>query len=54
MMKIQVTQTNTLKEHKCIFKFKFINLFGIFYSLKCVATSMDHNAFQWVEIASLI
>ena len=42
-----------MKEHKLIFKFRFITFFGKFYSLKCAATSMNHSAFQWVEITIL-
>ena len=34
--------------------FRFNNFMGSFYSLKCVATRMNHNAFQWVEIAILL
>ena len=54
MMKSKLVQKNILKEHKLILKFRFIYFFGNFYSLECVATSMNHNAFQWVEIATLI
>ena len=36
-----------------ILKFRFITFFGKFYSLKCAATSMNHSAFQWVEITIL-
>ena len=30
-----------------------MTFFGKFYSLKCAATSMNHSAFQWVEITIL-
>ena len=53
MLQIQVVERNNLKQIKCGSKFRFLDLIGNFYSLKCAATSMNHSAFQWVEIATL-
>ena len=53
MLQIQVVERNNLKQIKCGLKFRFLDLIGNFSSLKCAATSMNHSAFQWVEIATL-
>ena len=53
MLQIQVVERNNLKQNKSGSKFKFLEYIGNFYSLKCAATSMNHSAFQWVEIATL-
>ena len=42
------------EDHKANKNFSIHDFFGNFYSLKCVATSMNHNAFHWVEIATII
>ena len=54
MLQIQVVERNNLKENKSVSKFGFLDFIGNFYSLKCAATSMNHSAFQWVEIASFL
>ena len=53
MLQIQVVEINNLKQNKSQLKFRFLDFNGNFYSLKCAATSMNHSAFQWVEIAAL-
>ena len=54
MSQSKAAQNNEFEEHKSKFNFSIHNFFGNFYSLECVATSMNHNAFQWVEITTLI
>ena len=53
MLQIQVVERNNLKQNTSVSKFRFLDFIGNFYSLKCAATSMNHSAFQWVEIATL-
>ena len=53
-MERNAAQNHIFEEHKPNYNFSIHDFFGKFYSLKCVATSMNHNAFHWVEIATII